>query len=105
VSISTNGVALLWLLVACRGPQPDACERAFARLDRINGALASKLPRSFLEECRHGRFASYDPVLRCAMDSESDATAAVCIDRIVKDVLRPSPGSEGSGINPLLDER
>ena len=58
-----------------------------------------------LEECRAGKSA-YDPVLRCAMDSSTDAAAAACIDRGMKDVLKGSAGDSGagSGLNPLLVE-
>ena len=47
-----------------------------------------------LDECRHGKYASYDPVLACAMDSPSDDAAAACIARFVQDVVHeaaPAP--------------
>lgn len=92
-------------ILACRDRQPDDCERAFARLARIEPAVSAKLPSDAVEACRHERYATYDPVLRCAMDTETDDAAAACIEKLVKSVLRPSPEAVGTGINPLLDQR
>ena len=101
----------LVLIVACdKSKSTDDCERAFARLARISKSKAERTPskaanEQMLEDCRAGRSA-YDPVLRCAMDSSTDAAAAECIDRGIKEVLGGSAGSSGgggSGINPLLE--
>ncbi len=44
-----------------------------------------------LEACRRGGHAAYDPVLRCALSSDSDEAAAACIERMLADVLRGPP--------------
>ena len=87
----------------------DECERALARLERIEKSqgrpVASKATtQRMLESCRTGKYASHDPVLRCAMDSATDDSAADCIGRSLKDVVKPSADSRagGSGLNPLL---
>ena len=107
---SLGWVVMLVLPTAagCRHHEPDACERAIARLQRIEASRSAPPPihsdgrglnpllaqspaeRANLEldECRHGTYASYDPVLRCAMDSASDDGAAACIDRFLHDVVR-----------------
>lgn len=77
-------VALV-LLVGCEKPH-DACQRA-------------------VDQCRHGAYAQYDPVLRCAMDSPSDEAAKSCIETGLDQVVKPSAGVDGRGLNPLLHER
>lgn len=90
------------------------CEFAIARMDRIEEARGvpkrpAKLDRWMLEKCKHGKYATSDPVVHCALDADSDQAAAACIDRFTHDVLHMSkPNSAGSasgpvGINPLLD--
>ena len=109
-SLVRFGLVVLFV-VACGGHEPDACERALARIARIEPMRShpppAKFTRDALEQCRHGKFASYDPVLRCAMDSDSDATAEACIDAFDKRVMGPGPyppaPSGPQGINPLLD--
>ena len=123
-------VLVVALASACRHHEPDACERAVARLQRIEAArpapavspasagrglnpLMTMSPGErtnlMLDECRHGKYASYDPVLRCAMDGASDDAAAACIDRIVHDIVHapapePAPGSTpGAGPAPRPD--
>jgi hypothetical protein len=96
----------LALLLGCDKPA-DECQRAVARLARIKQAkgdpTTSKAPTErMLESCRTGKYAAYDPVLRCAMDSRTDEIAAECIDRGLKEVLGGS--GDGSGVNPLLSE-
>ena len=90
-----------------------ACERALARLERISaakGQTAGSGARELVREmCLTSKYAEYDPVLRCAMDSKTDDEAAACIERGIKEVLKPSDGSadgsaDGSGLNPLLDK-
>jgi hypothetical protein len=93
------------LILGCH--KPDDCERALDRLARIHRAKGQPTPSKattewMLDACRTGKYAAYDPVLRCAMDSSSDEAAAECIDRGMKDVLRGS--GDGSGLNPLLRE-
>lgn len=112
----SGSLALLALALAaagaCRHHVPDACERAAARLQRIEAARpapsippastgrglnplmamsASERASLVIDECRRGKYASYDPVLRCAMDAPSDDAAAACIDRIVHDVVHAAP--------------
>ncbi len=96
---------LFVLSLGCQNP-PDDCQRAIDRLVRIATAKQYAAPivratERMTESCRTGRYAAYDPVLRCAMDSTSDQAAADCIDRGIKSVLKPSD-SPGSGINPLM---
>lgn len=94
---------------------PDDCQRAFARIARINAAqseplMGPKSTKEAIEQCRHGQYAQFDPVLRCAMDSKTDKAASSCIDEfmnaMLKDVPPPSPGAhagEPKGINLLLE--
>jgi hypothetical protein len=99
--------ALLVVITACRKPVDD-CEGAVARLARIDEtkglpAMSRNTRDQMIEACRTGKHASYDPVLRCLMDSSTDDEAATCIDRGIKDVVKGSAGdSAGSGLNPLL---
>lgn len=99
------------LLAACaRKPPPDDCERAIARLARIDRANGIELDAAtsarLIESCRTGTHAAWDPVVRCAMDSPSDEAAAACIERGIEGVVKtqPSEGGGGSGINPLLGD-
>jgi len=94
--------ACIGLVTAGCGRATDSCDRAIERLDRIH-ALTAKQKTDALEECRQGKYAAYDPVLRCALDAETDAAAASCIERFQKAVLKPG-AAEGAGKNPLLDE-
>lgn len=92
------------------------CQRAFARIARIDSAkgeappMGPKSTKEAIEQCRHGQYAQYDPVLRCAMDTNTDEAASSCIDEFMdamqKDVPPPSRGAhtgEPKGINPLLE--
>ncbi len=93
---------LLLALLGCR--TEDDCERAVARLVRIDPASAP-ISASAIEQCRKtGPANNGDPVLRCAIDSSTDASAAECIDRGVREVVRPRKPSdpEPVGVNPLL---
>ncbi len=94
----------------------DDCQRAFARIARIDSAkgeaplMGPKSTKEAIEQCRHGQYTQYDPVLRCAMDSKTDEAASSCIDElmdaVLKDVPPPSPGAhtgEPKSINPLLE--
>jgi hypothetical protein len=110
VSVSTTGLAacLLLSLLGCR--DTDECARAVARLDRIHAtrslpAMTTKQRDRALAECRRGPKTTYDPVLRCALDADTDAAASICIEQFVHDVV--TPGSAGSpqprAVNPLLD--
>lgn len=88
------------------GESADDCGRAFARLERIDASKGNPVMKKpatdrMIEVCRTGKHASYDPVLRCAIDSSTDEAAAECIDRGMKEVLKGSAG-EGAGVNPLL---
>src|SRR5262245_57276051 len=89
-------LAVLALTMACRDRDP--CERAIERLARLNASP----PKGALDLCRHGKYAQYDPVLRCAMDADSDEAAATCIDQFVHSVVKPDAHNRtGSGLNPL----
>jgi hypothetical protein len=60
-----------------------------------------------IEQCRHGKFAAYDPVLRCAMDSASDEVAASCIEAFEREMVKARGGAPSGapvGINPLLGQ-
>ena len=104
-------VAALMVSSGCRG---DACERALDRIERIDAKKSIRPPSAAsreqaLDACRHEKYAAYDPVLRCAMDSDSDDAAAACIDAFVHAVVKPgAPAGSGSdvgrGLNPLLDD-
>ena len=104
-----RGAVVLVLVAGCGKPADD-CERAIRRLGRLSEAKGHSLPdraaEDMMEVCRTGKYAAYDPVLRCAMDSRSDAAAAECIDRGLKDVLHISNDGSGggAGLNPLLHE-
>ena len=94
-------------LLACAKDEPaggpprsvseDDCQRAVARLIRIDAARAANRPRPAaaydpLAQCRKGGTAALDPVLRCALDGPTDAAAATGIDAFVHQVLpNPSP--------------
>jgi hypothetical protein len=112
MSPSSKVIAIAVLICgACRNAEHDACEQAVARLARIDAAHASRRPNAdhtsdVLDECRHGKYAAYDPVLRCALDADSDDAAAACIDAFVTTVLKPGTtrGSDSpGGLNPLLE--
>ena len=92
-------IKVLALAIAVSGCKPaDDCERAVDRLLRITPGPGRA---HMLDSCRTSKTAALDPVLRCAMDSASDAEAAACIERGIRDVVKPGSG-DGSGINPLL---
>ena len=94
------------MLVACSSKAVDDCERAIARLERLQPSKAPAPNRSAqIEACRTGKISSWDPVLRCAMDSATDEAAAACIktgiDGVLKGTAADGDGA-GSGVNPLL---
>jgi hypothetical protein len=91
---------LLLALAACGSSDP--CERAIARLERINGIEIGAARPSMIEQCRTNKSAQWDPVLRCAMDSATDDDAKKCIDRGIRDVVTPGDGTQGAGLNPLM---
>jgi hypothetical protein len=107
-------LAILLLLAGC-DRRDDECGRAFARLARIRARAPQPLKpapgvdEQALEQCRHGRYARFDPVLRCAMDSKTDDEAASCIDAFVHAVIKPpegetkSPPKKAAGLNPLFE--
>jgi hypothetical protein len=105
-SIKALAACILLATFGCRHRDADKCERALTRLDRISQTmtkLSAKQRDNTLEACRHGKYAASDPVVRCAMDADSDDAAASCIDKFVRTVVKP--GTEGgSGINPLVDQ-
>ncbi len=93
---------LLFTLLGCR--TEDVCERAVARLVRI-GAMPARSSTSVIEQCRKTEpDNTWDPVVLCAIHSSTDAAAAECIDRGVREVVRPRKPSdpEPVGVNPLL---
>jgi hypothetical protein len=98
-------LASLVLLVGC-GKSPDACERATARLARIEKPSplrpTAETNREILAQCRRG---TDDPVMRCALDAPSDEVAKRCVEQFVDAVLKPSSGSGGSGLNPLFEPK
>ena len=102
----TLAFSSMLLQQGCR--EQDKCDKAFARLERIASKRgepkASEQGRSLvLESCRSGK-ATMDPVLRCAIDAPNDDDADACIQRGLRDVVKPSAGSgQGSGLNPLLE--
>src|SRR5580765_3737666 len=93
---------IVFAVAACS--QPDACERALARVGRIGAArgwrpMSDEHAAQALDSCRHGKYAAFDPTLICAMDSATDRAAAACIDRFLSDVIKPGSGSSsGSGL-------
>ena len=100
---------MLCILVLGCGQAQDDCQRAFARLARLDAAQSRpSLPGRHADEalaaCRAaGRTVRLDPVVLCAMESTTDDAAARCIDQFVKAVIVPTDArSDGSGINPLL---
>lgn len=95
-------------VVGCHETSDD-CARARARLDRIDASrgtplLSGEPRREALEQCRHGRYAAYDPVLRCAMDSATDEAAAACIDAFDREMGTARGGGAPAGINPLVEQ-
>lgn len=75
-------------LLACN--HEDACDRAIARLARVNamlsrGEMTPAQRRAGLEECRDEKRGASDPVLHCALESHSDDETADCISSLVKD--------------------
>lgn len=104
-------VGVLLAIGGCSAREPDACERAYARLDRIDasrgGPAVSGKPRDeALEQCRHGKHAAYDPVLRCAMDSASDEPAVACIEAFDREMIKArgaAPTEAPVGVNPLIE--
>jgi hypothetical protein len=106
----------LLLLVGCDRTRDDECARAFARLARIHAKhppalkAAPGVADEALERCRHGRYARFDPVLRCAMDSKTDDEAASCIDEFARAVTKApdgeakSPPKKDVGFNPLFQQ-
>jgi cytochrome c551/c552 len=108
VATTTLAFSSMLLQQGCR--KQDECERAFARLERIAAKhgepKASEQGKSLvMQECRGGK-GSWDPVLRCAIDSASDDEADACIQRGLKDVVRPSNDDSGGGkgLNPLIEQ-
>jgi hypothetical protein len=104
-------VQLLALACACR----DDCDRAVARLQRIEAALAATTPTSarrpadpgrglnpllalspaertsrMTAECHDAKSAAYDPALACALRARSDAAAETCIAAMLRDVVHES---------------
>jgi hypothetical protein len=76
--------------------EPDACERATARLRRIEAregraAAGAMLAERSLKACRSAGTATLDPVLQCAMQSATDDDAKICIDAFLNDVLKVQP--------------
>jgi hypothetical protein len=110
-SIYMLGFALVVLASGCRDRAQDDCERALARIARIDARSSPSQPaiasKSALQQCRSNPNAMSDPVVRCALDSASDGAAAVCIDNFTRAVLKTSAdgGGGGAGINPLLQAR
>ena len=94
---------LLLLVVAC-GREPDECERAVQRIERLGDEAghprsSNKVRDSMLASCRAG---THDPVINCALASATDRAAAACIDEGVRSTVIPGSGAGGSGLNPLL---
>lgn len=87
-----------WLLVLALGcRREDVCERAVARLVRISPAQAPS-STSTIEQCREqGADRTWDPVLRCVIDSSTDAAATECIEAGVRDSVRPGPSAPPVG--------
>lgn len=99
------------LLVGVAASCRDDCDRAVARLQRIEAARPKPKPSRSdskglnpllamspgeraelsLEACRNGQYAAYDPVLACALRSDTDEAAAACIDHMLADVIHGSP--------------
>src|SRR5687767_13170381 len=96
----------LFVLVA--GCSADECEKAIARLARIDKAQGRQPPsaefsKRIVDACRNDKGAAHDPVLNCAKHSQTDADASACIDGVVKGSLKSGAGTgDGTGINPLL---
>jgi len=104
-----GAVRVLLLMLLLAGCHEDACEKALARIARIDGKRGLRKPTAdaaneMLAQCRKRGTASYDPVVRCAMDSKTDDDAAACIDAFLKAVLKATPAKPGDpkGLNPLL---
>ena len=104
------GVALVVVATGCVD-EPDPCERATARLRRIEAregraAAGAMLAERSLKACRSAGTATLDPVLQCAMQSATDDEAKICIDAFLRDVVQaqpPGPGDAASGgLNPLV---
>jgi hypothetical protein len=101
---------LVALLGGCK--TDDACQRAMDRIARIDAkrkwpAPTTEATRDLLASCRTGKYASYDPILRCAIDSPTDDAAADCMDKFIKAVLGASPKNASEapkGLNPLLSQ-
>ena len=107
--MSSVAIAIGLVVVGCGEHKADDCERAMARVARIHTArsmrtLSAAASKEMLAGCRRGTSAAHDPVLRCAMDSASDETAAACMDAFVKAVVPPTTApAKGVGVNPLLE--
>jgi hypothetical protein len=96
------------VLGGCRSE--DECDRALARLARIESArhqrhMGARMSERTLDECRAH---TPDPVLQCALTARTDDEAAACIDAFLHDVVGPGTGAphppDGKGLNPLLDD-
>jgi hypothetical protein len=115
---ATARCALIVALLApigCHHDEGGPCQRALARLDRIEQARPprvhpSALGRALMRDACRGRAWQYDPAIGCAVAGPTDEAAAACIDRFVHDVVRPAPGAhpgtaphDGRGVNPLIE--
>ncbi|MFT3698408.1 MAG: hypothetical protein QM831_35015 [Kofleriaceae bacterium] len=79
------------ILLGCQhegSDSKDPCERAAARMARLNPAMTAPQQQRIREEC-HGKYGRRDPILACALDSASDDAAAACMDQVVKTVVKP----------------
>lgn len=98
-------VIVLVVVSGCR-KSADGCEDAIARLARLDArkgvAMSQNAREQMIEACRTIKTSSYDPVLRCVMDSSTDDAAAACIDRSLEVVTPSDDAGPGSGLNPLL---
>jgi hypothetical protein len=97
-------LVVLVFLVGCGSKQPDQCELAIERLQRLEKPGVPPMnTAALIDGCRTGRLSSSDPVLRCAMDSATDEAAAACIQRGIEGVIKGTAADgEGVGVNPLL---
>ena len=108
-------VASLLLVIACSGQRAaDVCARVAARIEsswppgsKERFPMLAESRAASVQQCRAAlrdpsSSIARDPVLRCAMDSESDALAAACMDAVVERTLTPASGAAPVGRNPLL---
>jgi hypothetical protein len=99
-------LALALALAACGGGG-DECDRAAARLRRLDDAHHREHPGwmdgEIRTQCReHG----WDPVANCVIVGPTDEAAEACIERGMAGVIGPGSGAitPGKGLNPLLDD-